>query len=165
MTNKRMAITALIALVFASTSYAQSRVTLTVVVNEGPAQVILSGRLLGIANPRFSGSVQTGTYELIVRKSGLPESKQTVTIGSGGLTVNVRLGSASVMPPPTVISPPTVTPPPVANYAVNIASNVTNADVYINNTKIGTTPLNTQLPRGSYSLIVRAQGYADYTRP
>ncbi|HAE21653.1 MAG TPA: hypothetical protein DCG47_04925 [Spirochaetaceae bacterium] len=158
MNRKSIALLALLAVVLVAGAFAQSRGTLTVTVSEGPAQIILGGRLLGVANPRFSGLVNTGTYELIVRKSGLPEFKQMISISTAGLTLTVQLGSAAVTPPPTV------TPPPVVNHNVTINANVANAEVYLNNVLAGRTPFTGQLPNGSYTLVIKAPGFLDYTQ-
>lgn len=133
---------------------AQTRVSLTVIASEGPAQVILSGRLLGVANPRFTAQVAPGTYELLVRKAGLPEFKQQIVIGSAGLTVNANLGSPTTLPPPVVVTP---------NHSLRITGNVQGAEVYLNNVKAGTIPFNQSLPQGSYNLRVTAPGYQDYS--
>ena len=85
--------------------WAQSRVSLVVIASEGPAQVILSGRLVGVANPRLTTQVAPGNYELLVRKPGLPEFRQRITVGSGGLTVNATLGGAAIQPAPQPIQP------------------------------------------------------------
>ncbi len=154
----RKTLLVLLALTLVTAAFAQTRVNLTVVVSEGPAQIILDGRLLGVANPRFSGQVAPGTYELIVRKSGLPENRQRITIGAGGLSINVQLGAAAVTPPPTT------TPPPVQNQNVSINANVANAEVYLNNILAGRTPFNTQLPNGSYILAIKAPGYVDFNQ-
>ena len=78
--------------------WAQSRVLLVVIASEGPAQVILSGRLVGVANPRLTTQVAPGNYELLVRKPGLPEFRQRITVGSGGLTIDAPLGGAAIQP-------------------------------------------------------------------
>lgn len=154
MKQLRIVLVALLALLAITGASAQSRVTLTVVASEGPAQVILNGRLLGTANPSFSASVTPGTYELIVRKAGLPEFKQTIVVGSAGLTVNATFGS-------TVI----VTPPPAsANHKLTVQSNVVGADVYINGVLAGKAPFTGQVPAGSYTIVVKAPGYKDFTQ-
>jgi hypothetical protein len=71
--------------------------------------------------------------------------------------VLVRTGSA-------VTPPPTVTPPPVVNHNVTINANVANAEVYLNNVLAGRTPFTGQLPNGSYTLVIKAPGYLDYTQ-
>ncbi len=140
-------------------AYAQAKATLTVIASEGPAQVILNGKLLGVGNPKFSAQVAVGTYDLIVRKPGLPEFRQRITVGPGGLTINATLGSA-----PVTMPPPVVTPPPAVNYVLTINSNVNGADVFINGIQAGRTPFSGQLPSGSYTVIVRAQGYNEFTQ-
>ncbi|MFH2116073.1 MAG: carbohydrate-binding protein, partial [Spirochaetota bacterium] len=64
-----------------------------------------SGRLVGVANPRLTSQVAPGNYELLVRKPGLPEFRQRITIGSGGLTINAPLGGAAIQPTPQPIQP------------------------------------------------------------
>ena len=86
-------------------AWAQSRVSLVVIASEGPAQVILSGRLVGVANPRLATQVAPGNYELLVRKPGLPEFRQRISVGSGGLTINAPLGGAAVQQAPQPIQP------------------------------------------------------------
>lgn len=53
--------------------------------------------------------------------------------------------------------------PPAASYPVRVDCNVPGATVYINGNYVGNTPYNTSLPPGSYSLVVRSQGYQDYS--
>ena len=142
-------------------AFAQSRAMLTVIASEGPAQVILDGKLLGIGNPTFSGQVSTGNHELVVRKSGLPEFRQRITIGAGGLTVNAQLGGSGG----AVLPAPTPTPPPaVVNYTLSVNANVAGADVFINGIQAGKTPFTGQVSRGSYNVVVRAPGYNDYSQ-
>lgn len=154
----RIMLFAFLALVAVAGVAAQTRVTLTVVASEGPAQIILNGRLLGTANPTFTASVTPGTYELIVRKAGLPEFKQTIVIGSAGLTVNATFGTSSG--PGT---PPPVTPP-ASNYTLTVQSNITGADVYINGVLAGRTPFSGLFPAGSYTVVVKSAGYKDFTQ-
>ena len=124
----------LLVILFAATvlvgAFAQSRVTLTVIASEGPAQVILDGRLLGVGNPRFVAQVAPGNYELLVRKPGLPEFRQRITIGAAGLTVNAQLGGV-VTPPPA---------PVPQSFTLTVNSNVAGAQVSVNNTALGAAP-------------------------
>jgi hypothetical protein len=156
MNRMKLGLALLMAVTLVFGAYAQSRVTLTVVASEGPAQVILNGKLLGMGNPTFRAPVAPGTYELIVRKAGLPEFKQRITIGAGGLTVNAQLGSASApqqLPPPTVMS-----------YQLTVNSNVNGADVFINGAQAGKTPYNGQVAAGTYTIVVRAAGYSEFSQ-
>lgn len=135
-------------LLIAGNVFAQ-RAPLTIEASEGPAQVILDGRLLGIANPQIRVQVAPGTYDLLVRKPGLPEFRQRITVGPAGLKVYARLGAA---PPP---------PPP--KYSLEVSSNVSGAEVFLNNSKIGTAPLERSLSPGDYNVRVSSPGYQDYS--
>jgi outer membrane biosynthesis protein TonB len=89
-----------VALLVTAVAWSQSRVSLVIIASEGPAQVLLSGRLIGVANPRLTTQVTPGNYELVVRKPGLPEFRKQITVGSSGLTVEVQLGGAAAQPAP-----------------------------------------------------------------
>ena len=138
----------LLFLLAAGTLFAQ-RVPLTINASEGPAQVILDGRLLGVANPQFRGQVAPGTYDLLVRKPGLPEFRQRITVGASGLVVEAALGTPAPAPPPP-------------QYTLNITGNVSGAELFLNNTRAGTLPYRQQLQTGRYEIRVQASGYQDY---
>lgn len=147
----------LLAFTVLSGAFAQARVSLTVIASEGPAQVILDGRLLGVGNPRLVAQVAPGNYELVVRKPGLPEFRQRITIGSAGLTVNAQLGSAPA---------PVQTPPPVQiiqSFTLTVNSNVTGAQVFVNDTAIGAAPAAATVQAGNYNIKVSAAGYEPYS--
>jgi hypothetical protein len=134
-------------------AFAQTRVPLTVIASEGPAQVILDGRLLGVGNPRLVAQVAPGNYELVVRKPGLPEFRQRITIGSAGLTVNAQLGG--------VLTPP---PAPVPQtFTLTVNSNVAGAQVFINDTALGAAPAAATVQAGNYNIKVNAPGYEPYS--
>jgi hypothetical protein len=134
-------------------AFAQARVNLTVIASEGPAQVILSGRLLGVGNPRLVAQVAPGTYDLIVRKPGLPEFRQRITIGSGGLTVNAQLGGA-----------PAPAPVPVPQtFTLTVNANVAGAQVSVNNTALGAAPAAATVQAGNYNISVSAPGFETYS--
>jgi hypothetical protein len=134
-------------------AFAQARVALTVIASEGPAQVILDGRLLGVGNPRLVAQVAPGTYELVVRKPGLPEFRQRITVGSAGLTVNAQLGGVATPPPAPV--PQT--------FTLTVNSNVTGAQVLVNDTAIGAAPAAATVQAGNYNIKVNAPGYEPYS--
>jgi hypothetical protein len=112
-----------------------------VIVSEGPAQVILSGRLVGVANPRLTTQVVPGNYELLVRKPGLPEFSQWITLSSVGLTISVPLGGTATQPAPQSIQPAPQSiqqlPPPATFPAMRTASGRFEAEAY---QKISTGP-------------------------
>jgi hypothetical protein len=133
-------------------AFAQARATLTVIASEGPAQVILDGRLLGVGNPRLVAQVAPGDYELVVRKPGLPEFRQRITIGAAGLTVNAQLGA--VAPAPVVVP---------QTFTLTVNSNVAGAQVSVNDTAIGNAPAAATVQAGNYNIKVNAPGYEPYS--
>lgn len=133
--------------------FAQATAILTVEASEGPAQVILNGKLLGIANPKFVGKVSPGTYDLIVRKTGLPEFRQRITIPASGLTVQAQLGAAQVTPAPQVVK---------QLFTLTITANAPNAQVSVNGTAMGNAPVNVSVEAGTYRVQITAPGYEPY---
>lgn len=132
-------------LLIAGSLFAQ-RASLTIEVSEGPAQVILDRKLLGIANPNLRVQVAPGTYELLVRKPGLPEFRQQITIGSSGLKVYAQLGAVSQ---------------PI-RYSLKVTGNISGAEVFLNNSKVGNIPIERSLSPGKYNLRITSPGYQDY---
>lgn len=52
----------------------------------------------------------------------------------------------------------------VQRYVLNINSNVRGAKVFINAVEKGTTPLRIQLNRGDYNIVIRSEGYRDFSQ-
>lgn len=153
--NKILRIFAVFCLLFVGAAglFAQATALLTVEASEGPAQVILNGKLLGIANPKYVGRVSPGTYELIVRKTGLPEFRQKITIPASGLTVQAQLGAAQVVPAPQPIK---------QLFTLSITANAPNAQVSVNGAVMGTAPVNVSVEAGTYRVQISAPGYEPY---
>ncbi len=133
--------------------FAQATALLTVEASEGPAQVILNGKLMGIANPRYVGRVSPGTYDLLVRKTGLPEFRQRITIPANGLTVRAQLGAPQVLPAPQPVK---------QLFTLSIKANAPNAQVSVNGATIGTAPINVSVEAGTYRVQISAPGYEPY---
>ena len=151
--NIRLFLLLALTLIGATSLFAQATAILTVEASEGPAQVILNGKLLGIANPKFVGKVSPGTYDLIVRKTGLPEFRQRITIPASGLTVQAQLGSAQVTPAPQVVK---------QLFTLTITANAPNAQVSVNGTAMGNAPVNVSVEAGTYRVQITAPGYEPY---
>jgi len=151
----------IVALVFALVGaglFAQAKPLLTVNAGEGPAQVMLSGKLVGIANPKFVGRVSPGTYELVVRKTGRPEFRQRITIGSADLVIDAPLGGA-VSAPQTLPAPQTIKP----LFTLTVSANAPGAQVSVNGSSLGGAPARASLEAGSYRVDVSAPGYESYS--
>lgn len=133
--------------------FAQTTALLTVEASEGPAQVILDGKLLGIANPKYVGRVKPGTYNLLVRKTGLPEFRQRITIPVSGLTVKAQLGAAQTLPAPQTVK---------QLFNLTITANAPNAQVSVNGAAMGNAPVTVSVESGTYRVQVTAPGYEAY---
>jgi len=151
--NIRLFLLLALALIGVTSLFAQATAILTVEASEGPAQVILNGKLLGIANPKFVGRVSPGTYELIVRKTGLPEFRQRITIPASGLTVQAQLGAAQVLPAPQPVK---------QLFTLSITANAPNAQVSVNGAAMGNAPVNVSVEAGTYRVQITAPGYEPF---
>ncbi len=150
---KRILASLAILLLVAGGAFADNKVALTVKCNVTGAQVYVNGRLAGYTQPNFSQLLASGSYEITVKAKGYRDFKTTVRISRDPVTVNAVLGGGQVVPPPQV-----------HNYSLSVSSNVNGAEVYINDALAGRTPFSSQLPQGSYKLVVKAPGYDDYTQ-
>ena len=114
---------------------------LNITSNAGAAQVFLNGNLAG-ATP-FGANVIGGTYEIRVTAPGYQDFFQRMNVRSP-TTVNAQLQSLG------------------SQLSVN--SNVNGASVLINGNPAGQTPFSGTMPNGSYTVVVRAPGYMDFSQ-
>ncbi len=133
--------------------FAQNKGALTVQCNVTGAQVYINGKLAGYTTPNFSQLLAAGVYQIRVTKQGYPDFSTTVTMAGQPVIINATLGAPVVVPPPQVIQ-----------HALSVSANIQGADVYINGNPAGKTPFSSQIPAGSYTVLVRAPGYLDYSQ-
>ncbi|RIH84248.1 PEGA domain protein [Calidithermus terrae] len=117
----------------------------TLVVNSSPqgAQVFIDGRLVG--NTPISVSLNPGRADVELRLDGYDVFRTSVVINPGQTTsVNAGLNAQR------------------RTGVLNVTSNPSGADVYINNQRVGRTPYSVQLNEGTYDLRVSLPGHADY---
>ncbi len=168
------ALVLLLALVGAN-AFADSKVALTVKCNVGGSQVYLNGRLLGYTTPNFSQLLPAGNYELIVKAKGFPDYRTNVRLVSDPVVIQVNFGAAPApapqpqgqqeqAKPQPVPQPQEIAKPQNLNFGLSVQSNVNGADVIINGNPAGKTPFSAQVPNGSYTLVVRAPGFNDYSQ-
>lgn len=138
--------------------FAQSKVSVTIIASEGPAQIILDGKLYGTANPQMTISLAKGSYDLTVRKAGVGEYKQRITVGSRAMTVHAPLGSGTSIQQPNY----PVQPVQPSLYNLHVTSNVFGADVFVNTVPAGKTPFTGSYPPGTYTITVKSPSYPDY---
>jgi hypothetical protein len=139
--------------------FAQTRTSLTIQSNQTGAQVYLNDALLGYTSPNFSALVTPGSYVVRVVKEGFAEFKSTVVVGTSPVTIVATLGGSPGKPP----SPKPPAPPVVQKHSLNVDSNMRGAQVYINGSFSGVTPYSAQLLPGTYTVMVRMDGYEDFS--
>jgi hypothetical protein len=150
---KRILACLAILLLVGAGAFADNKVALTVKCNVSGAQVYVNGRLAGYTQPNFSQLLAAGQYEITVKAKGYQDFSTSVRINRDPVTVNATLGGPAVVQPPQVF-----------NYGLSITANVNGADVYVNGNLAGKTPFNGQVPQGSYSVVVKAPGYGDFSQ-
>jgi hypothetical protein len=115
--------------------------SLSVSSNVAGADVLINGNPAG--KIPFSTQIPGGSYTVVVRAPGYADFSQNIVV-SGAAQVNANLQ--------------------LLTYALSVASNVSGAQVFLNGNPAGKTPFGTQIPGGSYSVVVRAPGYVDFTQ-
>ncbi len=118
-------------------------IPLNVLSNVAGAEVYLSGRLVG--NTPLSTMVVAATYDIVVKAPGYLDFSQRLQVRSA-TQVNATLT------------------PQIMQFGLSVNANVAGADVFINGNPAGKTPFNAQVPFGSYTILVRAAGYADFSQ-
>lgn len=90
--------------------------------------------------------IKNRTYDITFTKEGYKTKTINFKAGSGDIneTLEPLASSAQI------------------NYNLSVSSNVTGADVYINNQLYGKTPLNVSLPSANYNVTVKLSGYTDF---
>nr|MBP7553178.1 PEGA domain-containing protein [Spirochaetota bacterium] len=86
------------------------------------------------------------TYDFVFSKEGYKSKNVSFKPGTGDLNVTLEPLESSTQ----------------TNYNLSVSSNVTGADVYINNQLYGKTPLNVSLPSANYDVTVKLTGYTDF---
>ncbi|HWR10193.1 MAG TPA: PEGA domain-containing protein [Rectinemataceae bacterium] len=156
--------------------FAQAKTSLNVQSNQSGARVYLNDKLAGYASPNFSTLVVPGNYTITVTKDGFSEFKTTINVGNSPVTIFANLSgkpSQPIPPPsqppqpprPQQPNPPNPQPfPPIARHQLSIESNVDGAQVYLNGAYAGRTPFVSYLHPGTYSILLRLDGYEEYSR-
>ena len=144
--------------------FAQAKTSLNIQSNQTGARVYINDNLAGYTTPSFSTLVVPGLYRIRVAKDGFPEFKTTVVVGQSPITIVAYLGGSA---PPTHQPPQPPIPQPgpqMSSHMLSIDTNIGGAQVYINGGFAGITPFVTYLHQGNYYVVIRLDGYEDYTK-
>lgn len=131
-------------------AFAQARGALSIVCNVNGAEVYLNGELAGYTKPSFSALLRPGTYTVRVTMDRYRIFETVISMTSNPLNLSVKLlpeGAAQQQS---------------GRYNLTVTTNVAGAQVFVENTQVGTAPLAVQVRRGNYSVRVSAPGYQDY---
>lgn len=162
---KRLVLVVVSMLALAGTSvFAQNKTSLNITCNQVGAQVYINGKLAGTTTPNFSFLVPRGKIQVRVQKNGFRTFETVVVAAGSPLNLNVRLEPIGGVTPAPVTPPPVIVQPQIIQHSITINCNVQGADVIINGNPAGKTPFRSQVPAGSYSVLVRAPGYFDFTQ-
>lgn len=134
---------------------AQNRTSINIQCNEAGAEVYINGRLAGKTTPNLSFLVPQGNVQVRVQKNGFQTFETVVRAGTSPITLNVTLQRIGAV---------VIPPPPPQNYSLQVNANVAGAEVIINNVSAGRVPFSAALAPGSYTLVVRAPGYTDFSQ-
>ncbi len=127
-------------------AFAQAKLAFSVTSNVMGARVFLNNALAGYTNPTFSALLKPGNYTLKASMQGYKDYTTSFQITDKPLNLEVTLESAVA----------------IKTYTLSVTANVAGAQVYIDNNSAGSAPVNTQLPAGSHSIRVTANGFQDY---
>ena len=116
---------------------------LNVLSNIAGADVYLSGTFVG--KTPLSIKVVPAIYDVVVKAPGYRDFVQNTRIFAA-TQINATLS------------------PLVIQATLSVTANVQGAEVLVNGNPAGRTPFNAQLPQGSYTVLVRAPGYLDYSQ-
>ena len=163
--RKKLLLAVLALIAISGLVFAQAKTSLNVQSNQVGARVYLNDNLAGYTTPNFSTLVVPGLYRIRVTKDGFPEFKTTVVVGQSPITIMANLGGGGTPPMPQPPQPPIPQPnPPSVKHQLSIETNVGGAQVYLNGSFAGTTPFVSFLHPGTYYIVVRMDGYEEYTK-
>jgi serine/threonine protein kinase len=119
---------------------------LTLITNPEGAMLYLDDKYVG-TSPLRNYAVNSGTFRLRIEKIGFTTLDSSVSIVKGENALNIALLKKAMG----------------ETGGIKITSNPTTASVWLNQEFVGSTPYeNSELETGSYKIIIRKKGYADY---
>jgi hypothetical protein len=123
---------------FKSVSTPSARHTLVITCNVGGAQVYINNNLVGTAPVTLA--LQSGSYSLRVSAPGYGDLNDVIVV-RGNTRYNAVLQGRQ--------------------HRLSVSANVIGAQVYVNNTLVGTTPFSGQFAPGTYTVRLTAPGFQE----
>jgi hypothetical protein len=114
------------------------RHTVTITCNVNGAQVYINNTLVGVAPVRVP--LEAGSYSLRITAPGFNDLSEVFAV-RGDMTYSAVLQGQQ--------------------YRLSVTANVVGAQVYVNNSLVGTTPFNGQFAAGTYGVRVTAPGFQE----
>lgn len=118
-----------------------SNYQLSITTNPSSADVYIDNRYVG--RSPLNLTLEEGTKNLRIERSGYETYYETFVLDRS-ISKNITLK------------------PIVVNYQLSLITNPSSADVYIDNTYMGRSPLNLTLPEGTKNLRIEKSGYETY---
>jgi hypothetical protein len=118
-----------------------SNYQLSIATNPSSADVYIDNRYVG--RSPLNLTLEEGTKNLRIERSGYETYYETFVLDRS-ISKNITLK------------------PIVVNYQLSLITNPSSADVYIDNTYMGRSPLNLTLPEGTKNLRIEKSGYETY---
>jgi hypothetical protein len=120
----------------------QQNYNLSISSNPSNASVYINNSYYG--KTPMNITLMENNYSLEIEKSGYVNYTETINLNRD-ISRNITLT------------------PDMKNYNLNLKSNPNGASVYLNNTYYGVTPINLNLQEGNYDLLLKLNGYEDYS--
>jgi hypothetical protein len=147
----------LVSLLAIGSAFAQTKFPLKIVCNVMDADVYINNKLYTKTTANLIIQLPPSTYNIKVAKAGYNEFQANVAVqaSNSGTILNVALQPLQA---PAQVGTPNILP----SFPLNIASNVSGAQVYLNGKPTGQTPFGQNVIGGTYEIRVTAPGYADF---
>ena len=140
---------------------AQPKTPLNIQCDQTGARVFIEDKLVGYTQPNFSILLMSGTYKVRVSKEGFPEFQTTAVVGASPVSIQAILGKGGKPNPQPPTSPTSTIP--VARYQLSVDANLKGAQVFVNGAYIGVTPCTAVLEQNTYAVVVKLEGYDEYS--
>lgn len=126
--------------------------TLTIISPVRDAAIFIDGTRIKGNAVKLNGNQ---SYDVTVRADGYEDFSTTVNLTQDTvIRANLKRGGGGRLDAPQTFNP--------SNVQLAVTANVGRAQVFLNGSPVGMAPLRLTLQRGNYTIVVKADGFADY---